>query len=181
MLVGVDAEEKQGFPFLSLLYSKPLREYSTSNFEFGYEVRMSRSDSQSRNGYRPQLTQEGFKKCRKYFQNTPNIQNKGGIRREYTSYSLSKRGDRSQLTMEAFRVKLVQNAVEQMFIDKTQLFYKLFSEATESGGPPGGCTFGNMLSINVTKCYSGRIQVFWEKTFKFARSFLTATHSLTFH
>ena len=45
----------------------------------------------------------------------------------------------------------------------TELFYKLFTRATESGWSMGGCNFRNILPINVPKCYGGKIFFFDRK------------------
>ena len=42
----------------------------------------------------------------------------------------------------------------------TELPYKLFTRATDSGKSMGGCTFGNILPINVPKYHGGKIYVF---------------------
>ena len=64
---------------------------------------------------------------------------------------------------------------------KTQLFYKLFTRATESGRSMGGCNFRNILAINVLKCHGGKVYVFWQETFKAVRILLSGTWCLPFH
>ena len=46
--------------FLSVLYSKPLREFRKPQFKSGDRVRISKYDLSFRKGYRPQFTQEVF-------------------------------------------------------------------------------------------------------------------------
>ena len=46
--------------FLSILYSKPLREFRKPQFKIGDGVRISKYDLSFRNGYKPQFTQEVF-------------------------------------------------------------------------------------------------------------------------
>ena len=46
--------------FLSILYSKPLREFRKPQFKIGDRVRISKYDLPFRKGYRPQFTQEVF-------------------------------------------------------------------------------------------------------------------------
>ena len=46
--------------FMSILYSKPLREYKKPKFGIGDRVRISQYDLPFRKGYKPQLTQETF-------------------------------------------------------------------------------------------------------------------------
>ena len=48
----------------------------------------------------------------------------------------------------------------------TELFYKLFTRATESGRSMGGCNFRNILHINVPKRYRGKIYIFDKKLSK---------------
>ena len=47
--------------FLSILYSKPLREFRNPHFKIGDIVRISKYDLPFRKGYKPQFTQEVFK------------------------------------------------------------------------------------------------------------------------
>ena len=47
--------------FLSILYSKPLREFRKPKFEVGDRVRISKFDLPFRKGYKPQFTTEVFK------------------------------------------------------------------------------------------------------------------------
>ena len=44
--------------FLSILYSKPLREYKKPKIRIGDRVRISKYDKPLRKGYKPQFTQE---------------------------------------------------------------------------------------------------------------------------
>ena len=46
--------------FLSILYSKPLREFRKPQFKIGDRVRISEYDLPFRKGYKPQFTQEVF-------------------------------------------------------------------------------------------------------------------------
>ena len=46
--------------FLSILYSKPLREFRKPKFKVGDRVRISKFDLSSRKGYKPQCTKEVF-------------------------------------------------------------------------------------------------------------------------
>ena len=46
--------------FMSILYSKPLREYKKPKFGNGDRVRISKYDLPLRKGYKPQSTQEIF-------------------------------------------------------------------------------------------------------------------------
>ena len=46
--------------FMSILYSKPLREFKKPTFKIGDRVRISKYDLPFRKGYKPQFTSEGF-------------------------------------------------------------------------------------------------------------------------
>ena len=46
--------------FLSILYSKPLREFRKPKFKVGDRVHISKYDSHFRKGYKPQFTKEVF-------------------------------------------------------------------------------------------------------------------------
>ena len=46
--------------FLSILYSKPLREFRKAKFKIGDRVAISKYDLPFRNSYKPQFTQEVF-------------------------------------------------------------------------------------------------------------------------
>ena len=46
--------------FLSIMYSKPLREFRKPKFKVGDRVRISKYDSPFRKGYKPQFTKEVF-------------------------------------------------------------------------------------------------------------------------
>ena len=46
--------------FLSILYSKPLREFKKPTFKIGDRVRISKYDLPFRKGYKPQFTREVF-------------------------------------------------------------------------------------------------------------------------
>ena len=50
----------QNSDFMSILYSKPLREYKKTKFGIGDRVRFSKYDLLFRKGYKPQFTQEFF-------------------------------------------------------------------------------------------------------------------------
>ena len=45
---------------MSILYSKPLREYKKPTFKTGDRVRISKNDLPFRKGYKPQFTREVF-------------------------------------------------------------------------------------------------------------------------
>ena len=63
--------------FLSLLYSKPLREFRKPKFKVGARVRISKYDLPFRKGSKSQFTKEVFRNSCNFFQKTSNIHNKG--------------------------------------------------------------------------------------------------------
>ena len=63
--------------FLSILYSKPLREFRKPKCKVGDRVRISKYDLPFRKGYKPQFTKKSFRSSCKFFQKTSNIHNKG--------------------------------------------------------------------------------------------------------
>ena len=63
-----------------------------------------------------------------------------------------------------------------------ELFYKLFTRATESGRSMGGCNFRNILPINVPKVTEGKFMFFDKKFSKSLEFFYLETglfHSIT--
>ena len=54
------ANHVKNFDFMSILYSKPLREYKKPKFGIGDRVCISRYDLPFRKGYKPQFTLEIF-------------------------------------------------------------------------------------------------------------------------
>ena len=46
--------------FMSVLYSKPIRDFNKPKFKVGYRVRISKQDLPFRKGYKPQFTNEIF-------------------------------------------------------------------------------------------------------------------------
>ena len=63
--------------FLSILYSKPLREVRKPTFKVGDRVRISKYDLPFRKGYKPQFTKKGFRNCCSFFQKTSKMHIKG--------------------------------------------------------------------------------------------------------
>ena len=58
--VDLIAKNVKNSDFLSILYSKPLREFRKPQFKIGDRVRISKYDLPFRKGYKPQFTQEVF-------------------------------------------------------------------------------------------------------------------------
>ena len=50
----------QNCDFMSIIYSKPLREYEKPTIKIGDRVRISKCDLPFRKGYKPQFTREVF-------------------------------------------------------------------------------------------------------------------------
>ena len=62
---------------LSILYSKPLREFRKTKFKNTDRVHTSKFDLPFRKSYKPQFPKEVFENCCNFFQKTSNIHNKG--------------------------------------------------------------------------------------------------------
>ena len=67
----------------SILYSKPLREFRKPKFENGERVRISKYDLPFRKGYRPQSTDESFRNCCSFFEETSIIHNTERTKLDY--------------------------------------------------------------------------------------------------
>ena len=74
----------QNYDFMSILYSKPLREYKKPDFVIGDRVRISKYDLPFRKGYKPQFTQGIFEIVTIATKKTSNIYNQRRTRRSYT-------------------------------------------------------------------------------------------------
>ena len=62
----------------------------------------------------------------------------------------------------------------------TELFYKFFTRATESGRLMAGCSFRNIPTINVPKYHRGKTYFFCQEIFKVVWFLLSGTWSLPF-
>ena len=63
--------------FLSILYSKPLREFRKPKLKVGDRVRISKYDLTFRKGHKTLVYKRGFRNCCNFFQKTSNIHNEG--------------------------------------------------------------------------------------------------------
>ena len=64
--------------FMSILYSKPLREFKKPTFKIGERVRISKHDLPFRKGYKPQFTREVFEIVAIATRKLPTYTNKDG-------------------------------------------------------------------------------------------------------
>ena len=110
--------------FLSILHSKPPRENIKPTFEVGDRVRIWKSDLSFRKGYKPQSTQEAFQMVAIFSKKPPTYTSKD----DQDEITLSKRVDRSHLTMESFTIELVSNASAQLPDSTPSSFTKLKPE-----------------------------------------------------
>ena len=167
--------------YLSILYSKPLRDFRKPQFKLGDKVRISKYDLMFRKGYSHSLHKR-FSKLLNFFpenlQHTQWRMNKmrlsavNFIRRSW-SKSFS-----NGIVYNRVGFKCICTTFSRQY---TELFHKLFIRATESARSIGGCNFRNILPINVPKCHGGKNYVFWQKIFKVVRFLLSGTWSLPFH
>ena len=58
--IDMETNHVKNSDFMSILYSKPVREYKKPNFGIGDRVRISKYDSPFRKGYKSHITQENF-------------------------------------------------------------------------------------------------------------------------
>ena len=159
-LIDLKPKNVKNSDFLSILYSKPLREFRKPMFKVGDRVCISKYDLPFRKSYKPQFTKEVFEivaiSSKKPPTYTIKDEQDDTIRGKFYQKELTK----------SFNKGIVYNRVgykcicATFFRQYTELFYKLFTRATESGWSMGGCNFRNLLPINVQKCYEGKIYVF---------------------
>ena len=143
------------------LYSKPIEEKNSSlkvETEFA-----SRSKSYTLESVISHTEHEKFLKLLHLL--PENLQYDWNINRVRISVVFyRKEKTKKKLTMESLTIVLVCNASAQLVPDKTlSSSEEIFTEATESRGPTGGCKNGNTLPVNVPKCHGGEIHVFRTK------------------
>ena len=125
--------------------------------------------------------QKGSRNCCHFFQNPPTCTIKMNKMRSCAVSFIRKNWSKS------FNKGIVYNRVGFKCIcatisrQYTELFYKLFTRASESGWSMGGCNLRNIQAIKVPKCYGRKIHVFWQETFKLIRILLPGCWSLLFH
>ena len=159
--------------FLSFLYSKPLRESRKPKFKIGGRVHSSKYDLPFRKGYKPQFTKDVFKivaiSSRKPPTYTIKDEQEEIIRGKFYQKELIKVINKA-IVSNRVGFKLICATIARQY---TELCYKLFSRAAETGKTMGGCNFRNILHIIEPKCYGPIIYVFWQETFKFVRILLS--------
>ena len=106
--------------FLSILYSKPLREFRKPKFKIGDRVRISKYDLPFRKGYKPQFTQEVFEIVAISSRKPPTYT----IKDEQDEIIRGKFPQKELIQVilnwkESFTMKLVSNASAQLFPDNT--------------------------------------------------------------
>ena len=79
--------------FMSILYSKALREYKKPTFKSDNRARFSKYDLPFRKCYKPHFTSEVFENCSNCNKKATNIHNQGRAGRDYPRQFLSKRAD----------------------------------------------------------------------------------------
>ena len=146
--------------FMSVLYSKPLREFKKPTFKIGDRVRISKYDLLFRKGYKPQFTREVFEIVAIPTTKPPTftIKDEQGevIQGKFCQKELIKSFNNGFVYKRVGFQRFWRIVFRQYF----QFFYKLFTRATKLGGAMGGCNFRNILPINVPKYNRGEIQVF---------------------
>ena len=138
--------------FFFILYSNPLREYKKPKFDNEDRVCISRYDLPFKKCYRPRFTQI-FEIVANSSRKLPIYTIKDEQDENNRGKFYQKKVDQSQLTLRLLTKELLFIASAQLFQDETQLLYKLYTRATESGWPMGGCTFKNNPPVNGQKCH----------------------------
>ena len=152
--------------FMSILYSKPLREYKKPKIGIGDTVRISKYDLPFRKGYKPQFTQEYFEIVASATKKPPTYTIKDEQEEVICGVGNSTR--RNQL--ESFEYGFIYNRVgfQRIFTvlskQHAQFIYKFLAGASEFGRTMGGSNFRNFLPINVPKRYRGEIYVLRRET-----------------
>ena len=146
--------------FLSILYSKPLRENWKSNFKVGDRVGIWKFDWYFRNGHKPQFTQGVFA----FFANSswkPPTTQKMMNRTILSAVNfISKNWSKSYkngIVHSRLGFRCICSTIRRQH---TQPFLKLLTAATESGRSTGGWVIGTILPTSVPKCHRGKICVF---------------------
>ena len=101
--------------FLSILYSKPLREIRKPKFKIGDRVRISKFDSPFRKGYKPQFTREVFEIVAISSRKPPTYT----LKDEQDETIRGKFYQKELIKVESFTIELVSNASAQLFPDNT--------------------------------------------------------------
>ena len=106
-----------------------------------------------------------WKECN-CFQNTSIIHNGGWTRSHYPWWFFFRKN-----WSKSFINGISHNRIDDKCICATvfrqhiQLFYKLFTGATESGRSMGSCNLGKILAVNVPKCQRVIFHLLWWKNF----------------
>ena len=100
---------------LSVLYSKPLRDFRKPKFRIEDRVCISKCNLPFRKGYKPEFTQEIFVFVAISSKKTSSILKKRWTRWDYTWLISSKFLDQSHLAMVSFTIELVSNASAKLF------------------------------------------------------------------
>ena len=150
--------------FLSNLFSKPQREFRKPKFKIGDSVRISKYDLPFRKGYRPQFKKDIFDivaiSSKKNLQHTQKRVNKMRLSAvNFIKKSWSKSFNNG-IAYNRVGFKRICSIISRQ---NTELFYKLFTRATDSGRSMGGCNFRNILPFNIPKSHGGKIYVFLDK------------------
>ena len=138
--------------FLSILYSQPVREYWKPNIKIGDRVRIYKYDWLFTRSYKPHFTQEFFWNCCTFSQ-----KNQIHTQWRMSSIAISAVTFIRNSWSKLFNSGIVCNRVDfKCFCaatsrQYTELLYKLFTRATESGRSMGSCIFGKVLPIKVPK------------------------------
>ena len=145
--------------FMSILYSKSLREYIKPKAGFGDRVRISKFDLPFRKGYKHNLHKNVFKMVPLLLKNLQRVQSKTNNKKLYVGSSTKR------MQLESFEYGLIYNQVgfQRTFAafskQYAQFLDKFFARASEIGRTMGGSNFRDLLPSKVPKQYRGEVYV----------------------
>ena len=150
VLIDLIPKKVKNTDFLCILYSKPLREFRKPKSKNSHlELWLTLAE-----GFPATFYARSLWPCCSFFQKTSNIHNEGWTGWEYTRSFLSERVDQSHLAMDLFTkgwVPIASTINTAFSKESTELFYKLFAGATESGWSMGSCNEVHISPIRVSK------------------------------
>ena len=160
LLDRLDTKGVKKSDFLSILYSKSLREYEKPKSKVGDKIRFSKFEWLFREGSKPQLTQEVYESVRFSSKKPPTYTMKD------EQYEII-RGKiyQKELIEDIQQWNHLQKCWSPMHLHSCFQIIKsaliqIFTGATEVGRSLGSCNFGKMLPINVLKCHGKKIMFF---------------------
>ena len=156
--------------FMSIIYSKPLREYKKHTFKTGDRVRISECDLFFPKRYKQQSTREFFEvvaiATRKRPIYTIKDEHDEIIPGKFYQKELIKFIEQ-WICLQSCTIDLVSNDSGELFPDNTLIsFHNFLTKASKHGRAMGRRNFRKILPINVPKNSGGNLEFFDEKLSK---------------